>query len=180
MGHVWAPSASSLSLVTNSSTHTMKKGQSGWWRCNYQLEHGEEYAYQLDGQAPIPDPRSPWQPNGVHGKSRHVDHSVFPWTDDNWQPKPLPSAILYELHIGTFTPEGTFDAAIERLDHLVDLGIFHVEVMPIAEFEGDFGWGYDSVALFAPYHRYGGPDGFKRFVDTCHMLDRRCSSNLLR
>jgi maltooligosyltrehalose trehalohydrolase len=168
MNRVWAPSVSSLSLVTNTSTHKMIRDHAGWWRCNYQLEHGEEYTYQLDGNAPIPDPRSPWQPKGVHGKSRHIDHSRFPWSDDNWQPKPLPSAILYELHIGTFTPAGTFDAAIERLDHLVDLGVTHVEVMPIAEFEGDFGWGYDGVFLFAPHHSYGGPDGFKRFVDACH------------
>jgi maltooligosyltrehalose trehalohydrolase len=146
----------------------MKRDHGGWWRCNYQLQHGEDYAYQLDDSAPIPDPRSPWQPGGVHRKSRYVDHASFPWTDINWQPKPLPSAIIYELHIGTFTTAGTFNAATERLDHLVELGITHVEVMPIAEFEGEFGWGYDGVALFAPHHRYGGPDGFKRFVDSCH------------
>jgi maltooligosyltrehalose trehalohydrolase len=104
----------------------------------------------------------------VHGLSRFYDHNRFKWTDERWSAAPLAAAILYELHIGTFTPEGTFDAAIGKLDHLVGLGITCVELMPIAEFPGSVGWGYDGVDLFAPHHAYGGPDGFKRFVDACH------------
>ena len=92
----------------------------------------------------------------------------FPWTDAQWQAPPLASAVVYELHVGTFTPEGTFDAAIDRLPHLVELGVTHVELMPVAEFPGDRGWGYDGVDLFAPHHAYGGPDGLKRLVDACH------------
>jgi maltooligosyltrehalose trehalohydrolase len=97
---------------------------------------GTGYAFVIDGGEPLPDPRSLWQSHGVHGPSRVLDHAAFPWTDKRWQPGPLASAVLYELHVGTFTPAGTFEAAIERLDHLVDLGITHVELMPVAEFPG--------------------------------------------
>jgi maltooligosyltrehalose trehalohydrolase len=165
---VWAPSAQRLALVTDSATYELTPDDDGWWQLDYPLKHGEEYLYQINDQEPIPDPRSPWQPYGVHGKSKHVDHTKFSWSDQNWQPKPLPASVLYELHIGTFTPGGTFDSAIEKLSHLVELGVSHVEVMPVAEFEGEFGWGYDGVFPFAPHHAYGGPDGFKRFVNACH------------
>jgi maltooligosyltrehalose trehalohydrolase len=129
---------------------------------------GTDYAFSLDGGPRRPDPRSPWQPHGVHGPSRTVDHAAFRWTDRAWQAPPLAAAIFYEMHIGTFTPGGTFDSAIERLGHLVDLGVTHVEVMPVVEFPGRRGWGYDGVALFAPHHALGGPAGLKRLVDACH------------
>ncbi len=104
----------------------------------------------------------------MHGPSWVVDHGAFAWTDAAWRGLYLPSAVLYELHIGTFTAAGTFDAAIERLDHLVALGVDGVELLPVAEFSGDRGWGYDGVDLYAPHHAYGGPDGLKRLVDACH------------
>jgi maltooligosyltrehalose trehalohydrolase len=104
----------------------------------------------------------------VHGPSRLLDHSDFPWTDQRWQPPPLSSGVVYELHVGTFTAEGTFESAISRLDHLVSLGVTHVELMPVPEFPGNWGWGYDGVDLFAPHHAYGGPPGLKRLVDACH------------
>jgi maltooligosyltrehalose trehalohydrolase len=110
-----------------------------------------------------------WMPNGVHGASRVYAPSEFTWSDKGWNAPPLASGIIYELHIGTFTHEGTFDAAITKLQYLAGLGITHVELMPIAEFPGDFGWGYDGVALYATRHLYGGPDGLKRFVDACHV-----------
>jgi maltooligosyltrehalose trehalohydrolase len=97
-----------------------------------------------------------------------VDHARFPWTDASFQARPLASAVVYELHVGTFTTEGTFDAAIARIPHLVGLGVTHVELMPVAEFPGDWGWGYDGVNLYAPHHAYGGPDGLKRLVDALH------------
>jgi maltooligosyltrehalose trehalohydrolase len=97
-----------------------------------------------------------------------VDHGSFRWNDAHWNPPPLSSAIIYELHIGTFTPAGTFEGALECLSHLIDLGITHVELMPVAEFSGDRGWGYDGVDLYAPHHAYGGPDALKRLVDACH------------
>jgi maltooligosyltrehalose trehalohydrolase len=127
-----------------------------------------DYQFVLEDGNAYPDPRSPWQPLGVHGPSRSLDHSRFAWTDQRWQAPPLSEAIIYELHIGTFTPEGTFVAAIEKLDDLAALGITHIEIMPVAEFPGQRGWGYDGVDPYAPHHAYGGPDGLKRLVDACH------------
>ena len=129
---------------------------------------GERVAFRLDGDEPLPDPRSPWQPSGVHCPSRVVEHQAFPWQDQGWQAGPLAAAVLYELHVGTFTPAGTFEAAIARLDHLVDLGMTHVELMPVAEFAGNRGWGYDGADLYASHHAYGGPQGLKRLIDACH------------
>jgi maltooligosyltrehalose trehalohydrolase len=164
---VWAPLAQTLEVIAGERSYSMDRTERGWWRASHELGPGEEYQFRLNGKT-FPDPRSPWQPNGVHGASRHVDHSVFRWTDANWQAKPLASAVIYELHIGTFTQEGTFDAVIPRLDHLVDLGITHVELMPVAEFLGEHGWGYDGVYPFAPHHAYGGPDGLRRLINACH------------
>jgi maltooligosyltrehalose trehalohydrolase len=133
------------------------------------VEAGADYRFVLDGQSPgLPDPRSPYQPEGIDGPSRVVDHGAFPWTDEGWRGVHLPSAVVYELHVGTFTDEGTFEAVIPKLDHLVDLGVDVVELLPVAEFSGSRGWGYDGVDLYAPHHAYGGPDGLKRLVDACH------------
>jgi maltooligosyltrehalose trehalohydrolase len=145
-------------------------GDRGWWTAVVEdASPGTDYAYLLDDDpTPYPDPRAMWMPNGVHGASRLYGTGEFTWTDDGWEAQPLASAIVYEMHVGTFTPEGTFDSAMERLPHLAGLGISHVEIMPVAEFPGDFGWGYDGVALFATSQAYGGPDGLKRFVDACH------------
>jgi maltooligosyltrehalose trehalohydrolase len=162
---VWAPKPSKVEVRTSGATMPMQRDSAGWWRA--EVGPGD-YSFILDGGNPLPDPRSPWQPSGVHSASRTVDHSAFKWTDQQWQARPLSSAVIYELHIGTFTPEGTFDAAIQRLDHLKSLGVTHVELMPVQEFSGDWGWGYDGVDLFAPHHAYGGPEGLKRLVDACH------------
>ena len=141
----------------------------GWWHAELSPELSRaDYAFSLDGGPPLPDPRSPSQPNGVHGLSRPVDHSAFEWRHARWRQAPLSSAIIYECHIGTFTPAGTFDAAAERLGYLRDLGVTHVELMPVCEFSGARGWGYDGVDLYAPHHSYGGPDAMKRFVDAAH------------
>ncbi|MDQ4068615.1 MAG: malto-oligosyltrehalose trehalohydrolase, partial [Actinomycetota bacterium] len=122
-----------------------------------------------DGGDPRPDPRSPWQPEGVHGPSRLVDHSAFAWTDDGWDGGvPLAQAVVYELHVDTFSPDETYDGAIPYLDHLVDLGITHVELLPVVEYPGRWGWGYDGVDLYAPNSGDGGPDGLKRLIDACH------------
>jgi maltooligosyltrehalose trehalohydrolase len=144
----------------------MTSDDTGWWQAD---APAGDYAFLLDDDdTPLPDPRSLWQPDGVHGPTRPYDHAAFRWTDDTWTGKPLPGAVLYELHIGTFTHGSTFDSAIDRLDHLVDLGITHVEVMPVNAFDGVAGWGYDGVLWGAVHEPYGGPDGFKRFVDACH------------
>jgi maltooligosyltrehalose trehalohydrolase len=166
---VWAPSASNVAMVTANERIEMRREERGWWRT--ELSTGlsrADYGFSLDGGPPLPDPRSPYQPHGVHGLSRPVDHSAFKWSDARWRQAPLSSAIIYEMHVGTFTPAGTFDAAIERLDYLRDLGVTHLELMPIAEFSGARGWGYDGVDLYAPHHSYGGPDAMKRFVDAAH------------
>ncbi|MES2604073.1 MAG: malto-oligosyltrehalose trehalohydrolase, partial [Pseudomonadota bacterium] len=133
------------------------------------LVHGADYGLWLDGRGPFPDPRSSHQPHGVMAPSRWVDHAQFSWHDAQWRPPAPKDAIIYELHIGTFTREGTFDSAIARLDALHELGITHVEVMPVAQFPGTHGWGYDGVDLYAPHHVYGGPHGMKCFVDACHQ-----------
>jgi maltooligosyltrehalose trehalohydrolase len=166
---VWAPMAERVELALGEARHPMAPDQGGWWSADVAgARTGTDYAFVLDDGAVLPDPRSPWQPAGVHGPSRLVDHAAFAWTDRAWQPPPLGSAVIYELHVGTFTPAGTFEGAIERLDHLRTLGVTHVELMPVAEFPGTRGWGYDGVDLFAPHRAYGGPEGLKRLVDACH------------
>ena len=166
---VWAPFAQEVRVQIAETTHLMVQDQRGWWRFEAREDlAGLDYAFLVDGSSPFPDPRSLSQPYGVHGRSRFIDHSSFQWTDAEWNAPPLGSGVIYELHIGTFTPEGTFDGAIARLDHLVNLGVSHVEVMPVAEFPGDRGWGYDGVDLYAPHHAYGGPEGLKRFVNASH------------
>jgi maltooligosyltrehalose trehalohydrolase len=166
---VWAPAASRVRLVVGDERHEMTAGAGGWWTSDVALPEGADYAYLLDdAEPPVPDPRSVWQPAGVHGPSRRYDHDRFEWTDGRWTGRALPGSLIYELHIGTFTPDGTFDAAIGHLDHLVDLGVDLVEVMPVNAFDGTHGWGYDGVLWYAVQDAYGGPDGLKRFVDACH------------
>ena len=168
---VWAPNAEQMEIELNGRQRLpMDAVDSGWWQVTVDAAGVRtDYAFVVDGNGPFPDPRSPWQPHGVHGASRVVDHDAFTWTDAGWQACPLAAAVIYELHVGTFTPEGTFDAAIEKLDHLVDLGITHVELMPVAAFPGSRGWGYDGVDLYAPHHFYGGPAGLKALVNACHQ-----------
>jgi maltooligosyltrehalose trehalohydrolase len=166
---LWAPHAKQVELELGGGRHGMTAGEQGWWFAELPLtESNADYAFVLDGGDALPDPRSPWQPHGIHGRSRRVDHKAFSWTDQCWQAGPLSAAIVYELHVGTFTPEGTFTAVIEKLDHLVKLGITHIELMPVAEFSGNRGWGYDGADLYAPHHAYGGPDELKRLVGACH------------
>ncbi len=166
---VWAPFAPQVTLVTSSERIEMRAAGDGWWSGELnEPTTRTDYAFSIDGGEPLPDPRSPSQPNGPFGFSRPVDHSRFKWSDAGWRQPPLGSAVIYECHVGTFSTSGTFDGAIERLGHLKDLGITHLELMPVAEFEGERGWGYDGVDLWAPHHAYGGPDGLKRLVDACH------------
>jgi len=164
---VWAPDAATADLVLGDQRIAMSR-DGDWFVTDTQAEAGDRYWFSIDGGDPRPDPRSPSQPDGVHAASEVVDHDAFYWTDDAWQPPTIGNWIIYELHVGTFTSEGTFDAAIEKLPYLVDLGIDAVEILPVNEFSGDHGWGYDGVDLYAPHHAYGGPAGLKRFVDACH------------
>jgi len=167
---VWAPRADKVDLqIQNTRLSMNRKSGSGWWEIEAALAiHGVDYAFVLNDGNPIPDPRSSWQPGGVFGLSRILDHTQFIWHDQNWQAPPLSAAIIYELHIGTFSVEGTFDGAITHLDFLRDLGVTHIELMPVNGFSGLHGWGYDGVNLYAPHEAYGGPEGLKRLVNACH------------
>ncbi len=167
---VWAPFAARMEVEIDGGRRPLQPAAGGWWTAaGTRLVDGTEYALWLNDEGPFPDPRSPSQPHGVHGPSRHIDHDRFVWNQNSWQPAALTDAIIYELHTGTFTPEGTFASAISRLDQLQELGITHIEIMPVAEFAGLRGWGYDGVDLYAPHHHYGGPEGLKRLVDACHQ-----------
>jgi maltooligosyltrehalose trehalohydrolase len=163
---VWAPSAEQVELDAGGRRIAMTRDERGWWSVD--ADDVLDYGFSVDGGPVMPDPRSPHQPEGPHGRSRVVDHGAFPWTDGAWTGAHLPSAVIYELHVGTFSHEGTFDGAIQHLDHLVELGVTAVELMPVAEFPGARNWGYDGVSLYAPHSAYGGPDGLKRLVDACH------------
>ncbi|MEX2140690.1 MAG: malto-oligosyltrehalose trehalohydrolase [Pirellulales bacterium] len=166
---VWAPFAKTVELQISAARVPMERQNNDWWLIEVaDAGPGTDYWFRVDGSEPLPDPRSGWQPEGPLGSSRIVDQAAFRWTDEQWQARPLSSAVIYEIHIGTFTREGTFEAAIEKLPHLVDLGITYVEIMPVAEFKGARGWGYDGVDLYAPHHVYGGPAGLKRLVNACH------------
>ncbi len=166
---VWAPLPTSVDLQLGERRLPMRREADGWWETDASdVPPDQDYAFVLDGGQPRPDPRSMWQPYGVQGPSRLLSHDAFTWHDDAWRGVPLTGSVFYEMHVGTFTPEGTFDAAIGRLDHLVDLGVDIVELLPVNAFDGPRGWGYDGVDWYAVHEPYGGPDGLKRFVDAAH------------
>ena len=167
---VWAPEHDRMRVVVDGETHPMYPSPGGWWHAEVDgAEHGSAYAFLVgDDETPLPDPRSLWQPGGVHAASRRYDQDHFLWTDKGWTGRQLPGSVLYECHIGTFTADGTFDAAIGRLDHLVDLGVDLVELLPVNAVDGPWNWGYDGVGWYAVTENYGGPDGLKRFVDAAH------------
>ena len=169
---VWAPGRRRVDLVTDGRKLAMTPAEGGWWEVSGAEAHaGTLYGFSLDGGETRPDPRSASQPHGVFGLSEVVDHSLHTWSHAGWTGVSLSGrTVLYELHVGTFTPEGTFDGVIGRLPHLVELGVDAIELMPVAEFSGERGWGYDGVDLFAPHHVYGGPLGLKRLVDACHAV----------
>ena len=165
---VWAPDADQVDLILDGGSTAMTGNADGWWRADApEAGPGARYGFSIDGGPVLPDPRSRSQPDGVHGRSEVLD-PAFEWTDQHWRGTSLPGSVLYELHVGTFSPEGTFDGVAARLPHLVELGVDAIELLPVAEFSGDRGWGYDGVDLFAPHHAYGGWDGMRRLVDACH------------
>ncbi|WP_112247998.1 malto-oligosyltrehalose trehalohydrolase [Kribbella monticola] len=167
---VWAPVATRVDLVLSSGPVPMSPTEGGWWSVQAEGGHGTDYAFSVDGSNPMPDPRSPWQPDGVHGFSRVFDSGRFAWSDADWAGRDVRGAVFYELHLGTFTPEGTLDAAAGHLDYLVALGVDVVSLMPVAAFPGKHGWGYDGVDLYAVHEPYGGPEALQRFVDQCHAV----------
>ena len=169
---VWAPSARRVSVVTPAKQPIvdLEREEAGYFSGAGAAGAGDRYAFQLDEDERIyPDPASRSQPDGPHAASQIVD-PAFQWSDAAWQGVTLRGQVIYELHVGTLTPGGTWRDAMNQLSELAELGISVIEMMPIAEFDGRFGWGYDGVDLFAPYHQYGTPDDLRRFVDTAHRL----------
>jgi maltooligosyltrehalose trehalohydrolase len=165
---VWAPAAKSMELIVADRRIALSRAPHGYWEAALDVSVLRDgYKYSIDGGDPFPDPRSRWQPDGVHGVS-HVLETAQPAYRPGFRARPLREAVIYELHVGTFTPEGTYAAAEARLGHLVELGITHVELMPLATFPGGRGWGYDGVDLFAPLPAYGAPRELAHLVDACH------------
>jgi maltooligosyltrehalose trehalohydrolase len=170
---VWAPGSDAVDAViygpAAESVHALEPEGDGHFSATVPgVTAGARYRYRLDGGSVYPDPASRSQPDGVHGPSEIVDPEAFAWTDQGWSGIALEDLVVYELHVGTFTAGGTFDSAVERLPALGELGVTAVEIMPVAGFPGRRNWGYDGVNLFAPSAAYGGPEGFKRFVDAAH------------
>lgn len=167
---VWSPEATRVELVADGTRSLMQPpvDRSGWWQSVTAYPPGTRYGFFLDGEGPFPDPASRSQPDGVDGLSEVVDEDAFTWTDDGWKPPGWDRAVVYEAHVGTFSAEGTFDGMIPHLDHLVRLGVTHIELLPVCEFPGGWNWGYDCVSIYAPSHVYGGPEGLKRLIDACH------------
>jgi maltooligosyltrehalose trehalohydrolase len=168
---LWAPRAGSVDVVTPAGASGERvpatRSEDGWWAADVSLGPGDRYGFSLDGGDPRPDPRGLALPDGPHGLSAVVA-TDFAWTDDAWRGVPLDGAVLYETHVGTFTPEGTLDSAVGRLPHLVDLGVSVVELLPLASYPGSHGWGYDGVAPYSVHEAYGGPAALHRFVDAAH------------
>lgn len=165
---VWAPTPAAVTLLIDGQRHEMTATGEGWWAAPDGLT-GTDYGYLLDGEEhPLPDPRSRRQPVSVLELSRTFDPGAFTWTDVNWKGRQLAGGVIYELHLGTFTPAGTLDAATEKLDHLVSLGVDFVELLPVNGFTGDHNWGYDGVLWYSVAESYGGPEAYQRFVDACH------------
>jgi maltooligosyltrehalose trehalohydrolase len=166
---VWAPLPRRVRLDVEAAVYPMTRDDQGWWRASVQCAADARYGFVIDDDAAVlPDPRSARQPDGVHQRSQLWDDRAAVWTDSGWAGRSIEGAVIYEIHVGTFTPEGTFDAAIGKLDYLVDLGVDFVELMPVNAFNGPYGWGYDGVLWFAVHEPYGGPDGLVRLVDACH------------
>jgi maltooligosyltrehalose trehalohydrolase len=167
---VWAPAAADVAVTIDGKSTRLAKEAGGYFSGSViEAAAGTQYSFRLDGrESHFPDPASRFQPSGPHGPSEVIDPTTFVWTDDGWSGVPQERIVIYEVHIGTFTPEGTWSAAAEHLHRLAELGITCIEMMPVADFPGRFGWGYDGVDLFAPTRLYGRPDDLRQFVDRAH------------
>jgi len=172
---VWAPRRARVEVVVEAggggtaAAHELRREEGGYFSGLVDdAGAGTLYRYRLDGGQAYPDPASRFQPEGPHGPSQVVDPGTFAWTDGAWRGARLPGQVIYEMHVGTFTPEGSWDAAAREVDELARLGVTALEIMPVADFPGRFGWGYDGVDLFAPTRLYGTPDAFRSFVDRAH------------
>ncbi len=166
---VWAPRATGPQIDLEGRRLPLPARRDGWWESPVEVPPGSPYAFCVDGDEPLPDPRTRLQPWGVHGPSAVEEETGFRWHDDNWRTPELSRMVCYELHLGTFGESGTCEGAIPHLDALVELGVTAISLMPVATFAGDRGWGYDGVDLYAPYLPYGGSEGLRRLVDAAHQ-----------
>lgn len=168
---LWAPTAQVVTLEIGARSVPLERETDGYWHVETDGVAGDRYGFRIDGsEKAYPDPASRYQPDGPHERSQVIDSLPFDWQDTSWAGVSLEGQVIYELHVGTFTREGTWRAALRELQELRDLGVTTIELMPVAEFDGRFGWGYDGVNLFAPYHHYGTPDDLRAFVDEAHRV----------
>jgi maltooligosyltrehalose trehalohydrolase len=166
---VWSPTAKAVDLLIGDERIALQPLEGGYWQVEAPADPAAGYKYSIDGAPAVPDPRSRWQPDGVHGASHVLPPKALSRLEaGQYRPSPLSEAIIYELHVGTFTPEGTYAAAQEKIGYLCELGITHIELLPLASFPGQRGWGYDGVDLFAPFPAYGTPAQLSGFVRACH------------
>ena len=172
---LWAPDAQRVTVIADTASGValqadLRKDSMGWHEGEAPVGAGSLYRYRIDGHLDVPDPAARFNPSGVHGPSEIIDPLAFEWTDDTWHGRPWHEAVLYELHVGTFTQEGTYAAIVPRLPSLAELGVTCIELLPVATFPGRRGWGYDGVLPFAPHSAYGRPDDLKRLVQAAHAL----------
>lgn len=167
---LWAPAASEVALVagTGASSPRMAAMGDGWWELTVEAPAGTRYRYRINGDLDVPDPASRFNPEDVHGPSEVIDPGAFEWDDAQWRGRPWEAVVLYELHVGTFSPQGTFAGVASRLDYLSRLGVTAIELMPVADFPGKRGWGYDGVLPYAPDSAYGRPEDLKRLIAAAH------------
>src|SRR5215831_18097863 len=169
---LWAPNAGSVDVCLDDGNHgtlPLFPLGNGWFeRISHEAHAGSLYRFRIDHHMEVPDPASRFQPGDVQGPSAVVDPSVFPWNDGNWRGRPWEETVIYELHVGTFSLEGSFRGVDEKLDYLRDLGVTAIELMPLADFPGGRNWGYDGVLPFAPDSSYGSPEGLKQLVQSAH------------
>ncbi|MEA3024140.1 MAG: maltooligosyltrehalose trehalohydrolase, partial [Alphaproteobacteria bacterium] len=166
---LWAPAAKTVELVVDRPL-PMPSEASGWYALTLPAARaGTRYKFRIDGEIDVPDPASAFQPEDVGGPSEVIDHGAYAWRNADWRGRPWNDAAILELHVGTFTPEGTFRAAIDKLDHVAQAGFTAIELMPVADFAGSRNWGYDGVLLYAPDSAYGRPDDLRALVDAAHQ-----------
>ena len=165
---LWAPSAKRVDLVLDGISHPLSAAADGWYERTIAARAGSRYRFRVDGGQEVPDPASRFQPDDVHGPSEVIDPTAFAWKDEGWRGRVWEEAVVYELHVGSFTAAGNFNGVRDRLDHLVDLGVTAIELMPLADFPGQRNWGYDGVLPYAPDSRYGRPEDLKELVQAAH------------
>ncbi|GAB6845002.1 maltooligosyltrehalose trehalohydrolase [Methylorubrum rhodinum] len=166
---LWAPTADDVTLVIDGTDHPIPEAGEGWRVATVPgVKAGARYGFRINGDLVVPDPASRFQPEDVSGLSEVIDPAAFDWTDADWKGRPWEEAVVYEVHVGAATPEGTYAGLEQRLDDLIDLGITAIELLPLADFKGTRNWGYDGVLPYAPDSAYGRPDELKRLIDTAH------------